>query len=71
MDGVQWNGDSFVCKSHVDDESEWRNHSHDSSEHENWEEDYDLNETPEERDFVVSLADIAKPMKIRGLSRTY
>ncbi|KAK7052969.1 hypothetical protein VNI00_004289 [Paramarasmius palmivorus] len=67
MDGVRWNGDSFICARNVDgiDES-------DIHEPEPGVEEYELavrRETTRTKE--VCLLDIAKPMKARGVAKRF
>ncbi|KAJ7127256.1 hypothetical protein C8R43DRAFT_1074931 [Mycena crocata] len=66
MDGVQWNGDSFVCARQVDgvhDENGW-----DAEEQEDAV--YSEEQRPEAQ-MVVSLLDIARPAKRRGVAKKF
>ncbi|TFK31910.1 hypothetical protein BDQ12DRAFT_68645 [Crucibulum laeve] len=64
MDGVQWNGDSFVCASKVDDGVHTVTVEPDN------EDDYTaLYKTPQA--FTVSLMDIAKPAKTKGIAKEF
>ncbi|KAJ7093513.1 hypothetical protein C8R44DRAFT_890733 [Mycena epipterygia] len=70
MDGVQWNGDSFVCARQVDgdvtrplDVGAW-----DAEDQENTPGSEERG--PQER-MVVSLLDIARPAKRRGVAKKY
>ncbi|KAJ7778016.1 hypothetical protein DFH07DRAFT_1056340 [Mycena maculata] len=68
MDGVQWNGDSFVCARQVDGDVSRR---HDGS----WDAEEHVNELrdggPCDDRVVVSLMDIARPAKRRGVAKKF
>ncbi|KAJ6601726.1 hypothetical protein DFH09DRAFT_1301926 [Mycena vulgaris] len=70
MDGVQWNGDSFVCARQVDGDL---SRVHDVGA---WDaEDHESGPLPEEQGreerMVVSLLDMARPAKRRGVAKKY
>ncbi|KAJ7605115.1 hypothetical protein DFH06DRAFT_1253263 [Mycena polygramma] len=68
MDGVQWNGDSFVCARQVDGDGP---RAHDVGA---WEEDDSVVSDEKRADdtpMVISLLDIARPAKRRGVARKY
>ncbi|KAJ6472846.1 hypothetical protein C8R47DRAFT_1145587 [Mycena vitilis] len=68
MDGVQWNGDSFVCARQVDGDGP-RGHDFGA-----WEEDDSIVSDEKRADntpMVISLFDIARPAKRRGVARKY
>ncbi|KAJ7037670.1 hypothetical protein C8F04DRAFT_1092001 [Mycena alexandri] len=69
MDGVQWNGDSFVCARQVDGDGfrpseagTWDQEEHDTSADDR---------RPPTEPIVVSLLDIARPAKRRGVAKKY
>ena len=61
MDGVKWNGDSFVCAVRVDGDDG----DSDSEYKYEWDEDVVVEE--KEKRVEISLMDIAKPMKAKGV----
>lgn len=64
MDGVQWNGDSFVCTRQVDGDGP---RAHEVGAREEDDEDVLADERrPQNGPMVVSLLDIARPAKRRG-----
>lgn len=65
MDGVQWNGDSFVCARQVDGDVT-RVRIHDSVDVEEQEDDLVAEHRPHDEPLVISLLDIARPAKRRG-----
>ncbi|KAJ7466447.1 hypothetical protein FB451DRAFT_1260889 [Mycena latifolia] len=67
MDGVQWNGDSFVCAQQIDGNVA---RPHEAM---TWDaEDAEGTTGPQERGaMVVSLLDIARPAKRRGVAKKY
>jgi len=72
MDGVQWNGDSFVCARQVDGDGP---RAHDVVVGEEDEGTEPLTPVDEKRSsnepIVVSLLDIARPAKRRGIAKKY
>ncbi|KAJ3987856.1 hypothetical protein F5890DRAFT_1495205 [Lentinula detonsa] len=75
MDGVRWKSDSFICPEHVDG-PELR-HSVDEADMVEEEVYFDANTSSDEssqtsgRMHVVSLFDIAKPAKCKGIEKEY
>jgi hypothetical protein len=72
MDGVQWNGSSFVCVSNVDG-NEARSTSivndHDAPVQASYEDivsHIDVSDSTSRGAMVVSLMDIARPAKVKG-----
>ncbi|KAJ3967802.1 hypothetical protein EV361DRAFT_928936 [Lentinula raphanica] len=71
MDGVQWKADSFICPEHIDGPDsicgldEALGESGDGS----FEEDEDS--SVNERSHIISLLDIAKPAKPKGIKKEY
>jgi hypothetical protein len=73
MDGVQWNGSSFICHAHVDDTRT----TADAMNAYDWDDEepfYQDQVTPEEHrvdEMTISLLDIARPAKpkFKGQSR--
>ncbi|KAG7100213.1 hypothetical protein E1B28_001988 [Marasmius oreades] len=75
MDGVRWNGDSFVCPLHVDSDLSVFGGSEDELECE-YDDSYEFdNKRSEEKMKTVSetvcLMDIAKPMKVKGIAKDF
>ncbi|KAJ6522474.1 hypothetical protein B0H19DRAFT_1202768 [Mycena capillaripes] len=68
MDGVQWNGDSFVCARQVDGEGP---RAHDVGAWKEDEGDAPLADETRPEPMVVSLLDIARPAKRRGVAKKY
>ncbi|KAJ7626069.1 hypothetical protein FB45DRAFT_922888 [Roridomyces roridus] len=67
MDGVQWNGDSFVCASQVDGDDV----KVEVTGVEEQDEDLAAEMRVPEEKVVVSLMDIARPAKRRGTAKKY
>ncbi|KAK1223534.1 hypothetical protein PQX77_013582 [Marasmius sp. AFHP31] len=71
MDGVKWNGDSFVCATRVDGDD----HDSDSERYSDSGYDSELDVQDEKRPvretFEISLLDIAKPMKAKGVAKEF
>jgi hypothetical protein len=75
MDGVQWRGASFTCPNRVDDSHERPDSPYDDDDDESdFEVDFEpsqrgvhSNQTLEARVYTISLMDIAKPAKPRGI----
>ncbi|KAJ8093736.1 hypothetical protein PM082_009596 [Marasmius tenuissimus] len=71
MDGVKWNGDSFVCATHVDgddhdsDSERYSDSGYDS------ESDVQDERRPDSKTYEISLMDIAKPMKVKGVAKEF
>ena len=65
MDGVSWNGSSFICAQKVDDGSPPR--EEDVDDHATDFDDTTVEQTTDDR-MVVSLLDIARPAKPKGTS---
>ncbi|KAJ7451284.1 hypothetical protein B0H11DRAFT_316018 [Mycena galericulata] len=70
MDGVQWNGDSFVCARQVDGDVS-RVHDVVAVDAEEQDDELLFEQRPQEGRLVVSLLDIARPAKRRGVAKKY
>jgi hypothetical protein len=79
MDGVQWRGASFTCPNRVDDSHERPDSPYDDDDDESdFEVDFEpsqrgvhSNQTLEARVYTISLMDIAKPAKPRGIAKQF
>ncbi|KAF9257059.1 hypothetical protein L218DRAFT_965678 [Marasmius fiardii PR-910] len=77
MDGVQWNGDSFICPWNVDRRYDGSGDDFDLGDGDD--SDWEESEYPEKAPNVngnpvtttVSLMDIAKPMKVKGIAKDF
>lgn len=69
MDGVRWNGDSFLCAGRVDGQADQYDSDLDEEDSDS-ESDYDTR-VGRERSYVVSLMDIARPAKEKGLAKEF
>lgn len=62
MDGVLWNGDSFICANKVDEPAG----GNATSDFEDDSESDGEESAPRRTDVVVTLLDIARPAKVKG-----
>ncbi|KAJ7141948.1 hypothetical protein C8R43DRAFT_1131257 [Mycena crocata] len=70
MDGVQWNGDSFVCARQVDGDKVHDEHvAWDAEEQEDSVQVEEVEDRRPQTHIVVSLLDIARPAKRRGAAK--
>ncbi|KAF7375795.1 Peptide hydrolase [Mycena sanguinolenta] len=67
MDGVQWNGDSFVCARQVDGDTPNAEVEDEGTRTEAGSDE----QRPRDEPMVISLLDIARPAKRRGLAKKY
>ncbi|KAF7326794.1 hypothetical protein MSAN_02498900 [Mycena sanguinolenta] len=67
MDGVQWNGDSFVCARQVDGDTPNVEVEDEGTRTEAGSDE----QRPRGEPMVISLLDIARPAKRRGLAKKY
>lgn len=65
MDGVLWNGDSFICANKVD-ESTGKDTTFGVSDFEDDSDSDEEESTPRRTDVVVTLLDMARPAKVKG-----